>query len=321
MKTIENAAMLSALQGAGSILLCTHISPDGDAIGSMLATGMMLTSLGKTVTMTDADGVPEEFRSLPWADRVQTSVPETAAFDLAFALDAGDEGRLGSMKDAFLRAPVTAQLDHHGTNPWYAQHNEVDFEASSTGAIVMRLARALRVPITRDMAICLYAAIARDTGNFSFRNADEEAFSCAAELMRAGLPLQDMARDLFLMRSRENTLLIGRAISSMRFLADGKATVMRLSRADFALCDAKNEDAGGIVNFGLYMPGVQIACLAEQDDDGVRFSLRAKEPQNVARIAVQFGGGGHELAAGCRVKAEDFNEAVAAMESAIFAAL
>lgn len=318
MKKFENKAMLSALERANSILLCTHVSPDGDAVGSLLCVGMALKKQGKRVVMACHDAVPEKYAFLQGADLV---VPPTKLknerFDLSLALDAGDLGRIGDCREAFLQAPVTAQIDHHATNPRYAAINEVDGTAAATGCIVLRLLHALGIALTKEMAECLYTAISTDTGNFCFANADEEAFSAAEELLRAKIDLADLARRIHLMREKEHVQLLGRALSTLHFFENGRASGMKLTQEDYQAFRARPEHSDKIVNYGLYLKGVYMTYLADERETGItKFSLRALPPCDVSEIAAAFDGGGHALAAGCKIE-KPMAEACAVMEKAM----
>ena len=292
--------MLSALQNANSILLCTHISPDGDAIGSTLAMGRGLRKLGKQVTMACGDPVPELFLFLPGAkDMVTPEQLRDRQFDAALALDAADLARVGECGEAFLSAPVTAQIDHHPDNPCYARYNVVDGKAAAAGCLVYKALLGLGLTVDQEMAMCLYCAISTDTGNFRFRNTDGEAFAIMAELMKTGFQLPEAARPLHQLREEANVRLLGRAIDSLRIFGGGKCAAMALRPQDFRAANAKPEHNTGIVNYALDIPGVEIAYLAEQRENGqVKASLRSLPPWSVGEIARKYGGGGHDQAAG-----------------------
>lgn len=300
IKPFGEESLLSALKGANSFLLCTHVNPDGDAIGSALAMAMALRQMGKQVVVSCADPVPKQLRILPGASEiVGAEALQGRSFDAGFALDASEPRRLGACADAFFRCPVTLQIDHHGDNPRYAQHNAVDADAGATGCIVFRALRALDTTITREIAQCLYSALSTDTGNFCFSCTTGEIFAIMSELMEAGLDLTAMARSLHLLREESHVRMLGRALNSLRIFGDGKCAGMRLTAQDFAMCHALPEHTSKIVNYGLELPGVQLAYLLEEADDGsVKGSLRAQSPWDVSAIAHAFDGGGHALAAG-----------------------
>lgn len=294
--------MLSALKNANSILLCTHVSPDGDAIGATLAMGLGLRSLGCRVTLACADPVPGQFLFLPGAS--DFVLPEGLAaqrFDAALAIDAASAERMGACRDAFFSAPLTMQMDHHPDNPRYCMYNQVDGGASAAGCVVYRYLRALDIPITQEIAQCLYCAISTDTGNFRFQNTTAEAFSIMADLMKAGLDLSKVARPLHQLREAPHVRLLGKALDSLCVFGKGKCACMALSAQDYHSAQAKPEHNTAIVNYALDIPGVEMAFLAEEREDGqVKASLRSLPPWNMAKIAQKYGGGGHMFAAGLR---------------------
>ena len=292
--------MLSALQNANSILLCTHIAPDGDAVGATLALGLGLRALGKAVTLACADPIPGRFHFLPGAGEFVTApVLAGKQFDMCLAIDAADLGRLGACGEIFAHAAQTAQMDHHSTNPLYARINWVDGNASASGCVVYRALRELGLEITPAMAQCLYCAISTDTGNFCYRNTTAEAFSIAAELMEAGLPLDQTARTLHLVREEPHVRLLARALGTLRLFCGGKCACMTLTAADYRVAGAGPEHSEKIVNYAMDLAGVEMAYLADCRDPGkVTCSLRPQPPWDVAGIAQKFCGGGHVLAAG-----------------------
>ncbi len=300
-KPILNQALLSALSGANSILLCTHLRPDGDAVGSVTAAAQVLRGMGKSVVMICEDAVPAKYAFLPLADEILPPARAQGAFDLALALDAAEEARLGACAGLFHACPVTAQIDHHPTNPGYAQINEIDGAASSAGAMVWRMIAALGAPVTPGIAACLYAAVSSDTGNFCFRNTDAEAFACAAAMMDAGLQLGEAAQKVHLSLEAPHVRLLGRAIASLRVFAGGRAAGMTLTKEDYAACGACEEHTDKIVNYAKNIAGVAMAYLADDHLGYVKFSLRAEPPFDVAAVAQRYRGGGHVLAAGCRM--------------------
>ncbi len=303
MKPFQNDALIAALRASRRVFLCTHIAPDGDAIGSLLAAKHLLEGMGKTVVACCADPVPRQFMPLPGAQQIVRPDAVTGEFDTAMSLDAADLPRVGASADIYLRAPVRLQIDHHATNPLFAAENEVDPDAAAAGCVVMRLLRALGAPLTRDIAVCLYTAISMDTGNFSYSNTDAEVFEIMAELVGTGFDLCFWSRQLHLMRDSEYLGLLSRALNSLTFLHGGKATMMSVGPQDFADVGARAEHSENIVNYGLYIDGVSVTCFVNSREEGVtRFSLRTLPPYSAQSIAVALGGGGHEAAAGATLK-------------------
>lgn len=294
--------MLSALQNANSILLCTHVSPDGDAVGASLAMYWALKGMGKQPVLALDGPVPRQFRFLPGADEIIPSEAlEGRAFDTALAIDAARAERLGGCGDAYFSAPVTLQMDHHPGNPLYAQINVVDEHACAAGCVVFRCLKALGVQLTKEIAACLYCAVSTDTGNFCYLNTNAEAFFIMAELMENGLDFGSLVRPLHQLREEPAVRLLGKALASLQVFAGGKCACMTLTKEDYQTAKALPEHNAAIVNYALDMPGVEIAFLAEERESGeVKASLRSLPPWNVGDVARKYNGGGHALAAGLR---------------------
>ncbi|MGI6670824.1 MAG: DHH family phosphoesterase [Christensenellales bacterium] len=295
--------VLAHIREARTILLTTHRKADGDAMGSMLALYLYLTAIGKTVRMVVQDAVQDNLCFLPEAQQVLRAQGLTGQpDDLALSVDASDMELLGDAAEPFFAAGFTIQIDHHRTNTHFAQLNVVKDTASSAGVMVYELLEAAGATITQDIATCLYTAMSTDTGNFCFGNLDDQVFEYMAVLMRAGLPIVQTARQLHLMRSREQVMLLGRALNSLQFLEDGRLTMMQLTAQDFAECVASCEHTERIVNYALNLPGVEMCFLVSELHDGIKFGLRSIAPHDVSLVAKHFGGGGHALAAGCTMQ-------------------
>ena len=288
-----------ALRAADRVCICSHISPDGDTIGSALAMRLMLIGMGKQVRVFCQDKVPDNLMFLAGAGEIRRPCENTENYDLFLSVDVSDEARLGEGAELRKRCAHSAQIDHHGTNPGYAEVNSVDGEAAATCAMIRQQMKVMDVPLTREIAECLYAGISTDTGNFSFDCTDPEAFRVMGDLMEAGLPLAELSMRLFREKSRAQLKLLGRAIEKMRFEADDRIAVMTLTRRDFADCGALSEHADTVVNYGLETLGTGMAMLARETEDGsIKISLRAREPLTVDGVAARLGGGGHARAAG-----------------------
>lgn len=320
MKKILNSDLLNAIRQADSVLVFTHFQPDGDAIGSALALYHLLKQMGKKAAVCCQDAPAEKFGFLPAISEFKTPEEITGDFDLHLSIDASDLGRLGKAAPLFLKGTVTAQIDHHATNDGFALHNEVDAAAAAAGMLAMRLMISLDEKVTPDMAICLYTAISTDTGNFCFPSVTGETFKMAGLLCDAGLSLAPAARALHLMKSAGHMRLLGAALRTLHFLENGRIAGMYITGEDFAACSATQDEGDGIVNHGLYIPGVEMAYLATETEGGVKFSLRSIEPRKVSPVAVRFGGGGHAQASGCMIEA-GMTEAVEKMEAAMAAEL
>lgn len=315
-KKSEFLPILQLVDQAQTILLCTHQSPDGDALGSMLALNSCLMRMGKKTSMVCHDAVPSYLQFLPNQDRILLpNQLKDQAFDLSLSIDASDLERLGDSGIPFKQAAISIQMDHHKTNDSFADYNLVLDDLPASGSIVFRFFEAAGISITADDATCIYTAITTDTGNLCFGSISSETFEQLAELMRSGLPLIETARQLHLMREKEHVLLLGRALRTLHFHLDGRLTSMVLTKEDYKECGATTEHTDKIVNYGLYIPGVEMSYLAHETDQGIKFSLRSIAPLTVSGIASKFGGGGHSQAAGCTIN-EPLWDAIASMQKA-----
>jgi len=321
MNEISLKQATDTLTRADRVFVCTHVEPDGDALGSLLSLGSLLRKMGKQVTLACQDPVPENLRFLPGSGDIRRPDGVDAdAFDLACSIDASDLGRIGSAARVFSACPRRLAIDHHASNTRFGLENYVDSTVASSGNLVCRLFGETGVRMDENDALLLYAALSTDTGNFSFGQMDEEFFLQMAGLMHAGLDISPAARQLHLIKSPYHIKLLGRAIASLRFFSGGRQAGMRLTHADFEKTGAKPEHAEGIVNRALNIYGVEMCYLASEEEDGVKFNLRAVPPHDVSRIAVEFGGGGHLLASGFTSR-KPLSEAVRALRARMEAEL
>ena len=297
---IYDQTLLSALKNADNFMLCAHINPDGDAIGSMLAAGRLLRRLGKTVTMVCPNAIPDHLQWLPDVELIRpVEALNGIPIDAALCVDASEPKRMGSAYAYFERAAQRFVIDHHPGTVDFAQYFLVNPEAAAVGELIFALWEEMGEAFDRAAAAQLYTAISTDTGNFCFDSVRPNTFACMEKLMQAGLDLSEASRRLFRVKSRGGVLALNRVLSSMKFFADGKATCTHLSAQDKEACQCSDGDLHGMVNYGLDIEGVRVTFMADETPAGWKVSLRALPGSDVAAIARQFGGGGHVLAAGC----------------------
>jgi len=300
-----------AIRNAQTIAVVSHVNPDGDTIGCATAMRLGLLALGKDVTLFCDGKIPDTMHFLPGADMFRRPEENEASFDLMLSVDVSDVKRLGACEALKKASRMTAQIDHHPTNPLFMEINWVNGEAPAACLMILEELKILGVPLTKEIAECLYTGISTDTGNFAFAATNAECFRAMSELMGAGLPLADLNRILFRVKPKEQMKLLGKALESMTFAGNGKIAVMKLTRKDFEDCSALSEHADTVVNYGLDTVGTEMALLAREAGDGkIKFSLRAKEPQRIDDVAQAFGGGGHPQASGITMEGT-LNQAVA----------
>jgi phosphoesterase RecJ-like protein len=302
-KHLKAAAI--AIDSAQKIVLAGHINPDGDTLGCVLALARVLRNAGKDVTAISADGVPDIYRWMPDTDHIVTGT-ERRDFDLAIVCDAGALERIGrSVIPAIESAPHLIDIDHHIADGVFGDIRILDVTAAATAELVWLLIDALgklwnREIADRAVAECLMTGLITDTGSFRFLNVTPRTFALAARLQKLGAIPAPITERVFENKSYAGVKLLGRALEAVQRTEDGRVAWTHVRAEDFAELDATDADTEGIVNHVRGIEGVQVGILfREIPGKKVRISLRARDGSDVNRIANAFGGGGHELAAGC----------------------
>jgi bifunctional oligoribonuclease and PAP phosphatase NrnA len=288
-------AVLDAIAKADRLLVTAHARPDGDAIGSVLACWMMLRRMGKQADMALSDRVPIIYRSLPCWSQVRHWSRVEGDYDTVILLecDGVERTRLEGLESRFL-----INIDHHTSGRAFANVNWIDSSACAVAELVYALAGAAPIEVTREMATCLYTAVLSDTGSFCYEGTDARTFELARNLVRHGADPVLIAQDVYFSNPASKMLLLGAALANLR--VDGHLAWLWVSENDMNRTLAAEEDCEGIVNYAIGIGGVEVAVfLRELREHKVRLSLRSKGQVNVATIAEQFGGGGHENASGC----------------------
>lgn len=289
------SAVLEVIRKGRRFAVCSHARPDGDAVGSMLACGMMLTQLGKQGDLYSADPVPQIYRWLPGAETIRHSRQVEGDYDAVILLecDGMQRSRLEGLEGRLL-----VNIDHHATGQAFADVNWIENDACAVAEMVYKLTRAAGAGVSPAMAACLYAALLTDTGSFCYEGTDAHAFELASTLVACGADPARIAREVYFSNPLSKMLLLGAALSNLH--RDGRLAWLWVTRADMTQTGAAEEDCEGIVNYAIGIAGVEAAVLLRELPDGhVRLSLRSKGHLDVARIAANFGGGGHRHAGGC----------------------
>jgi phosphoesterase RecJ-like protein len=292
------------LRTADRFLLTTHEGPDGDALGSLLATHNLLQQLGKDSVMFLAAKefpLPVEYRFLP-LEEVFHEPPVDVVDRVLVFLDCGNIDR---MPVDFLQRDDAKilNLDHHHDNTRFGTLNLVDTEASCTAEIVFRLARLLRAEITPEIATALYVGLVTDTGRFMYESTGPEAHRMAAELIEAGVDVHDIYRRLYERVPLEKLHLVARAIERIERLDDCRLAVTYISADDYFETGANESHTEGIIDHVRALEGAEVAAMIRDKTDGGaharKVSLRsATGTVDVSAIAQKNGGGGHRRAAG-----------------------
>jgi phosphoesterase RecJ-like protein len=297
----EIGAVLRAHQ---RFAVLSHVRPDGDALGSQLGLALSLAKLGKTVIVRNEDGLLEKYSFLPGGEFLQTPLGEPQDFDVAIALDTATQSRLGTATELVRSAKIWINIDHHPSNPGYGDLVYIDPTAPATGQILFELIQSQGLPMDAAIAENLFVAISTDTGSFQYPNTTARTFEIGAELVRCGVEVGRVSQLLYESYPRRRTELLRELLGTMRFEAAGKIACFSLSLKVAANLKVNPEDNEGLIDHLRAIQGVIVAIFFEELIDGkVRVSMRSKTDEvDVSAICQKFGGGGHKLAAGARVR-------------------
>jgi len=284
--------------------ILSHVRPDGDALGSQLGLALSLSKLGKTVMVRNEDGLLEKYSFLPGGEFLQTPLGEPQDFDVAIALDTATQARLGTATELVRSAKIWINIDHHPSNPGYGDLVYIDSTAPATGQILFELIQSQGLPMDAAIAENLFVAISTDTGSFQYPNTTARTFEIGAELLRCGVDVGRVSQLLYESYPRRRTELLRELLGTMRFEANGQIACFSLSLKVAAELGVKPEDNEGLIDHLRAIQGVIVAIFFEELIEGkVRVSMRSKnERVDVSAICQKFGGGGHKLAAGARVR-------------------
>ena len=297
--TLEDiVALINANQ---RFVIASHYRPDGDALGSALGLAFSLKEMGKDVTVINRDGAPGSLAFLPGISMIE--VPMKGAryeADVFISLDTAEKDRLGDTVASAVNAPVTANLDHHISNPGYGDLNYIDSSAPATGQIVFQLIDLGSFPLPKETCDLLFAAISTDTGSFQYRSTTAETYRIGAALIEGGVDVAEISTKLYDSFPLRKVEAMRELLAKMRISSGGRVASWMLTRETRLRLGIKPGDTEGLVDILRGIDSVLVAAhLEEQPDGSVRVSLRSKSTEaDVCKICQTFGGGGHQLAAG-----------------------
>ncbi len=289
----------AAIREANHILVTGHRNPDGDSMGSVMAMGLILRTLGKRYTLYGPDEVPYQFAALPLAGEVVSHLDPEARFDLSLALDTGDEKQLGPDFPDEPRRGRLAVLDHHASGRPFGDLRWWEPGASATGVLVAQLAGMLEVPLTAELAEPLWCALYSDTGGFRYASTDAAVLRLAASLVEAGLSPWDTSVKLYEQNPIERVQLLAQALNSLAVSPSGQIACLAITEAMLAASGADHTMLDGIINYARGIAGVEVAVQVLQQGESCRISMRSKGRVDVGQLAKRLGGGGHHNAGMC----------------------
>jgi len=293
------------------LLIASHAEPDGDAVGCLIALGLALREFGKKATLYNPSPIPAVYRFLPGVEQIERYIKAAHTYDTAIMLDCGDLVRVGEAAATINKIPTIINIDHHVSNTGFGHFQLVDTTACATAEIVYRLIKALEIPFDKSMATSLYTGILTDTGSFRFSNTNKAAFRISKEMTAAGVDPHSVAQHVFGTYSLGRIKLLNMALNSIEISDNGKLSMMTVTRSMLNTTGTNTEDLDGMINYARRIEDVRVAALIHEIKNGggkftnmnyYHVSLRSDSSVDVAKIAGNFGGGGHASAAGFQIE-------------------
>ena len=281
------------------VQILIHRSPDGDCIGGGYALYHLLKAAGIRSRVCCADPIPPLYHDITEGVQFEDFTPQCR-----ISVDVADRNLFGDLPAADKDAQIELCIDHHISNTHYAKALHWNPHSSAACEVLFYLMKDCGLPLTRELALCLYIGMATDTGCFQFSNAGAETFDAVAEIMRAypDLPYARINRDMFVLKSRGRITLDARLMANAQITPDGKIALIYLPYAWMDELEVSREEVDGVANLPMQIKGVEVGISCKQQPDGsYRISLRGGEHADVSVIAQRFGGGGHVKASGCSV--------------------
>ena len=300
--TLDN--IIEKIKQAEKIVILTHETPDGDAIGSTLAMKMALKQLGKQADVIIKE-YPKTFDFLPGRNEIKSET-NVDKYDLAISLDCADFKRLVG-NEYFEKAKQTIVIDHHGSNKMYGDFNFVNPVAPACCQILIGMFEYFDIKIDKELGTCILTGIITDTGGFRYSGVTPETFEFTADLLARGVNVSDIYKRVLETKTKPNFELMKRITDRMEFLENGKVTFTYITNQDLKEVNAGVGDHEGLVEIGRDIEGVEVSIFIRQKEDNGNFykvSMRSNEYVNVSDVCFRFGGGGHEMAAGALIQGE-----------------
>ena len=304
MNNIDN--IIDYINGSNYFVVTSHISPDGDNIGSTLSMYYALNKLGKNVFYVLDDNPPLNLRFLLKDIKVLRSEEFKLEDYSIIALDCGDKKRICLNDEIINNAKKLICIDHHASNDHYGDFNYIDIDASSTCELVYNfLKRFSEVNnlniIDEKIATCLYTGLVTDTGNFAYANTHPSSFEMAKDLLLTGAKKEEIIQNVFQSNPYNYYKLLGEALNTLE-IVDNKVSSIMITKEMLKRNVISFNDVDGITSYTRDIEGVEVGILLkEKKENEVKVSLRSKNYVNVSKIAKTFNGGGHIRAAGCTI--------------------
>ena len=296
------------IQQGRNVVLTTHISPDGDGLGSELALAAYLKSRGKTTAILNHSALPStydfldpEHVILQYNDAQHRSAIESA--DVILVVDTNHPDRLAGMKDIVLASKATKVIiDHHLDPDPFADLEVIDASAAATGLIIFQfLSSRKNFSLSKEIATALYVAILTDTGSFRFPKTDGTLHRAVASLIDAGADPVQIYQDVYERALLGRIRLLGMALQNLSTTHDGQVAYLTIPRSMFTETGTGEADTDNFAPYALGLNGVRIGLMFIETDEVIKISFRSKGDIWINKLAQEFGGNGHKNAAGARI--------------------
>ncbi len=301
--TVDSALSRAAeaILASGAVSLACHVSPDGDALGSMLALHHVLRAAGiaSVASFSEPFVVAPHYRELPGLELLTSPEQFPTEPNVMVTFDSGSLSRLGDLEPSAKAARELVVIDHHVSNQRYGTINVIDPDAAASGVLVRRLIERLGLPLTRDAAVCLYAALVCDTGRFQYESTTPAVFELARELSCFDVPIPELSRTLFEEHRFAYLQLLAGALQHAVLVPEKAFVWTKVTQEDLVRYDVTFDEVEGLIDVLRRTREAQVACVLKEGPDRTwRVSLRSLGSVDVRRIAERQGGGGHRFAAG-----------------------
>ena len=296
--TLDQAA--AAIASAPTLALACHHTPDGDALGSMLALHHLALAHGKASVASWPEPFPvaPHYEFLPGLELATKPADFPTDPELMITFDCGSIGRLAELGEPARRARELIVVDHHATNDGYGTINLIDPDAAASAVVVRRLLGRLGWDLTREAAECLYTGLICDTGRFQYEVTTPDVFTLARELSSFDLPIASMNRQLFEEHRLAYLRLAGMALQRAVYDSERRFVATWVTAQDLAQFDVGLDETEGLIDLLRRTTEADVSCVLKETPDGTKVSLRAVNEFDVGQIAIAFGGGGHKAASG-----------------------
>lgn len=289
--------IITSIHNSNKIAVLIHVNPDGDALGSGLAMYIALKQLKKEVDLI-VPSYPKIYEFLPQINEIKADTLINN-YDLCICLDCANKQRIYEPKKIFDNSKKTIVIDHHRSNTNYADINLVLKEEPACTQVLVYLFEKMGIRITKTIGECIAAGIITDTGGFKNTNVNIKTFEIVTKLMKLGIDVTKVSRELLETKTRSQFALIKIVTNRLEFYENGQIAFSYITKDDIKQAAALEGEHEGLVDIGKSIKDVKISIFIREDDNGYNVSFRSKDGINVREIAEFFGGGGHFAASGC----------------------